>query len=136
MPTYRFPVRVYYEDTDFSGAVYHANYLRFMERARTELLRSLGVEQGGAISAGPGTAFGLVVRSVNVEYLKPARMDDMLVIETTPAVLLAASFELDQRVLRGDELIVVSRVRIACVIDGRAARLPAYVRAALVSGGA
>ncbi len=133
---HRFAVRVYYEDTDFSGAVYHANYLRFMERARTEMLRALGVEQGEAISAAPGRAFGLVVRAFNLEFFRPARMDDYLTVETWPDVLRGASFELKQRVLRGETILVEAKVRIACVIGGRAARLPAHLLDALQRGGA
>ena len=126
MPPHIFPVRVYYEDTDFSGAVYHAGYLRFMERGRTEMLRALGVEQGATLAK-----FGFVVRAVTIEFLKPARMDDMLSIETTPVDVGGASMELAQRVLRGDEVLATARVRVGCVAGGRAARMPAEVRARL-----
>ena len=126
MPPHLFPVRVYYEDTDFSGAVYHASYLRFMERGRTEMLRALGVEQGAAL----GT-FGFVVRAMNIEFLRPARMDDLLAIETTPVEVGGASMELAQRALRGEEVLVTARVRVGCVANGRAARMPAEVRARL-----
>ena len=129
-----FSVRVYYEDTDFSGAVYHANYLRFMERARTELLRSLGVEQGAILAGAPGDAFGFVVRSISIDFLKPARMDDLLTIETDPHEIGAASFELTQRVLRGEDLLAAARVRVACVIAGRAGRIPRPVRDKLLAG--
>ena len=127
MPPHILQVRVYYEDTDFSGAVYHASYLRFMERGRTELLRALGVDQGAALSR-----FGFVVRAINIEFLKPARMDDMLAIETTPVEVGGASMELAQRVLRGEEVLATARVRVGCVANGRAARMPADVRARLV----
>lgn len=123
------PIRVYYEDTDFSGVVYHASYLRFMERGRTELLRDLGIDQQTAFSGEQGQApFGFAVRGMSIEFLKAARMDDMLTIETTLAQLGGASLELGQRVLRGQEVLVIAQVRIACVSQGRAARVPAFVR--------
>ena len=123
-----FPVRVYYEDTDFSGAVYHANYLRFMERGRTELLRSLGVHQGQSLGASQGEAFGFVVRRMEIDFLKPARMDDELIVETTPMKVGGASIDLNQRVLRDGEVLVTAQVRVGCVVGGRAGRLPAEVR--------
>ncbi len=123
-----FPIRVYYEDTDFSGAVYHANYLRFMERGRTELLRSLGVHQGQALAGDSHESFGFVVRRMEIDFLKPARMDDELVVETTPTKVGGASIDLAQRVLRGDEVLATAQVRVGCVVGGRAGRLPADVR--------
>src|SRR5882762_9451392 len=93
-------VRVYYEDTDFTGIVYHANYLRFMERGRTNYLRLLGADHGAlfaeAQTQAPGFAF--VVRSMDIEFLKPARMDDVLDVETTPQEVKGASIMLCQRV--------------------------------------
>jgi acyl-CoA thioester hydrolase len=123
-----FPVRVYYEDTDFSGVVYHASYLRFMERGRTEMLRGLDVHQGEIHTGDPAARFGFAVRAMTIEFLKPARMDDLLAIETSPVAIKGASLELDQRILRGDDLLVTARVRIACVADGRPARIPAGIR--------
>ncbi len=125
-------LRVYYEDTDFSGAVYHASYLRFMERARTEFLRTRGVEKGAAFVSGGADKFGFVVRSMQIDWLKPARMDDLLTVETHLEKLGGATLDLGQRVLRGEELLVSAQVRVACAIDGRAARLPADLRAKLV----
>jgi len=117
------PVRVYYEDTDFSGIVYHANYLRFMERGRTNYLRLLGADHAAlfaqAQTQAPGLAF--VVRSMQIEFLKPARMDDMLEVETAPVEVKGASIMLLQRVLRGDETLVEARVRVACVSPSRCA---------------
>ena len=127
----RFEVRVYYEDTDFSGVVYHASYLRFMERGRTELLRSLGLSQGEIMAGRAGEVFGFAVRAMNVEFLKPARMDDLLTIETKARAIGGASMELDQRVLRGEEVLITAEVRIACVANGRPARIPKAVREAL-----
>ncbi len=131
MRPHLFSVRVYYEDTDFSGAVYHANYARFMERGRTEMLRALGVEQGAAMA---GEAFGFVVRSIGIEFLKPARMDDLLTVETTPVEIGGATMTLDQRVSRGGEILATARVRVACVVRGKAGRMPREVREKLARG--
>ena len=127
----RFEVRVYYEDTDFSGVVYHASYLRFMERGRTELLRALGFSQGEIMAGKAGEVFGFAVRAMSVEFLKPARMDDLLTIETRADAIGGASMDLDQRVLRGDEVLITAKVRIACVANGKPARIPKAVREAL-----
>ena len=124
MKPHRFSVRVYYEDTDFSGVVYHASYLRFMERGRTEMLRALGIEQAGL-------GFGFAVRAMQIDYLKPARMDDELTIETTTRNIGGATLDLDQRVLRGEEVLVTASVRIACIADSRPARIPKDIRAKL-----
>ena len=97
-------VRVYYEDTDFSGVVYHASYLRFMERGRTELIRALGVEQRELFDG--ETALGFAVRHIAIDFLKPAMMDDLLTIETVTVAARGATMDLVQRVLRGDEVLV------------------------------
>jgi len=127
------PVRVYYEDTDFSGVVYHANYLRFMERGRTNFLRLLGADQRGlfeeAAKEAPGFAF--VVRSMTLEFMKPARMDDMLVVATAPAEVKGASITLHQAVTRGDDLLVEAQVRVAFVSGGRARPIPKALRLAM-----
>jgi acyl-CoA thioester hydrolase len=130
---FRFPVRVYYEDTDFSGAVYHAAYLKFMERCRTEMLRARGIDQGRVLAGNDGPVFGFVVRAMAIEFLKPARMDDLLQIEAVSRKIGAASLDLHQRVLRGDEVLVTADVRIGCVVNGRAGRIPADVRAKLMA---
>ena len=126
---HRLTIRVYYEDTDFSGVVYHASYLRFMERGRTELLRDLGIHQQ-AIHSGDTDhkPFAFVVRGMNIEFLKAAKMDDVLVVETSAKEVKGASAILAQRVLRGDEVLVTADVRVAAIADGKAARLPAEVR--------
>ena len=126
-----FQVRVYYEDTDFSGVVYHASYLRFMERGRTEMLRARGLSQGEIMAGNAGEVFGFAVRSMTIEFLKPARMDDLLTIESTPRAIGGATLELDQRVLRGQEVLITASVRVACVAQGRPARIPKAVREAL-----
>jgi len=129
-------VRVYYEDTDFSGIVYHANYLRFMERGRTNYLRLLGADQHAlfaeAEAEAPGFAF--VVRSMTLEFLKPARMDDVLTVTTVPDEVKGASITLKQQVARGDELLVEAQVRVAFVSDGRARPIPKALRAAMSGG--
>jgi acyl-CoA thioester hydrolase len=110
------PVRVYYEDTDAAGMVYYANYLKFMERARTEWLRVLGFQQSRMIEA-QGVAF--VARSAAVEYLKSAHLDDLLEIDTRVASVARAQLVFDQRVMRGTETLATGLVRIACVDPSR-----------------
>ena len=122
-------LRVYYEDTDFSGFVYHASYLRFMERGRTELLRGLAGDQSDLHREADGLVF--VVRRMSLDYLKPARMDDALTVMTATRELRGASMHLDQEVRRGDEVLVRAEVVVACVRDGRAVRLPEALRRTL-----
>lgn len=126
-------VRVYYEDTDFTGIVYHANYLRFMERGRTNYLRLLGADQHAlfaeAQAEAPGFAF--VVRAMQLDYLKPARMDDVLEVITLPQEVKGASITLDQEVRRGDEVLVTARVKVAFVSGGRARPIPKALRVAM-----
>ena len=130
---HRMQVRVYYEDTDFSGIVYHANYLRFMERGRTNYLRLLGADQRAlfaeAESEAPGFAF--VVRSMTLEFLKPSRMDDLLEIVTRPLDVKGASITLAQEVRRGDELLLEAKVKVAFVSGGRARPIPKALRIAM-----
>jgi len=126
-------VRVYYEDTDFTGIVYHANYLRYMERGRTNHLRLLGADHRALFEETaketPGYAF--VVRSMKIEYLKPARMDDVLDVITEPEEVKGASITLRQRVMRGEELLVEAHVRVAFISDGRARPIPRPLRTAM-----
>ena len=123
-------VRVYYEDTDFSGIVYHANYLRFMERGRTNHLRLMGAEQHALFAEAeqetPGFAF--VVRSMQIDYLRPARMDDVLDIVTWPIVVKGASITLAQEVRRGEEVLVKAQVRVAFISQGKAQPIPRALR--------
>jgi acyl-CoA thioester hydrolase len=127
------PVRVYYEDTDFSGIVYHANYLRFMERGRTNYLRLLGHDHRALFEEtereAPGFAF--VVRSMRIEFLMPARMDDVLEIWTEPEEVKGASITLKQQVRRGDDLLIEAHVRVAFVSGGRARPIPKPLRLAM-----
>lgn len=124
---HRLSVRVYYEDTDFSGLVYHASHLRFMERGRTELLRDLGIFQR-ALLEGSGGGLFFVVRAMTIDFRKPALMDDLLTVETKVEAVAGASVDLAQRVLREDEALVTAIVKVAAVEGGRARRLPPEVR--------
>ncbi|HKE44646.1 MAG TPA: tol-pal system-associated acyl-CoA thioesterase [Steroidobacteraceae bacterium] len=115
MSTFTFPVRVYWEDTDAGGIVYYANYLKFMERARTELLRSFGIHQN-QLAQEQGVMFAIV--SVNIDYLLPARLDDLLQITCTIMAEGRASFAFSQDVYRervGGELLTRARTRAACL---------------------
>lgn len=125
---HRFSVRVYYEDTDFSGIVYHAAYLNFFERARTEFLRSLGVHHSELIR--DGIAFA--VRSMAIEFDAAARIDDLLEVETRVESLTPARLQLDQSIVR--EGVVVTRARVLVVAinaAGRPVRMPRAILAAL-----
>ena len=122
-----FPIRVYYEDTDFSGVVYHASYLRFMERGRSEFLRAAGAPHQTMLAAEAPLFWA--VRRISVDFMKPARVDDALAVLTTAKELAGARLRLDQAVCRGDEILVRAEVEV-CVItfDGRARRVPETVR--------
>jgi acyl-CoA thioester hydrolase len=122
-------VRVYYEDTDFSQAVYHASYLRFLERGRTEMIRSVGVQQSALHANGEGLIFA--VRRITIDYLKPARMDDLLTVTTEPREVRGASILIRQEIHRVDEVIVTADVTVAAIKAGRAARIPDALRRAL-----
>jgi acyl-CoA thioester hydrolase len=124
-------VRVYYEDTDFSGFVYHASYLRFLERGRTEFLRALGIKHSDLFANGGRGGLHFVVRAMAVDYLKPALMDDMLSIETDLCAVGGASIEMMQKIRRGTEVLLAAKVRIAVVPHGRARRIPAEMLAKL-----
>ncbi len=124
------PLRVYYEDTDFSGNVYHANYLKFCERARSDFLRVAGIDQYALFGAGEPIMF--VVRRMVCDFLRPARFDDLLSVETKGGDMAGARFELSQRVLRGAEVLFTAEVTVA-LIDGRGRpkRVPADIFTAL-----
>jgi acyl-CoA thioester hydrolase len=127
------PVRVYYEDTDFSGVVYHASYLRFMERGRTNYLRLIGAEHVALFAAAQNEApgFAFVVRSMQIEFRTPARMDDLLTVVTAPEEVKGASIRLRQQVMRGEAVLVEAQVRVACVSGGRARPIPKPLRVAM-----
>jgi len=121
-------VRVYYEDTDFSGIVYHANYLRFLERGRTESLRAIGANQSVMLAAG-GLFFA--VRRMTIDWKLPALMDDVLTIETRTREMRGASMIIDQRILRDGVEILTAEVRVAAIVGGRPARIPDEIRTLL-----
>ncbi|WP_010139884.1 tol-pal system-associated acyl-CoA thioesterase [Oceanicola sp. S124] len=121
-----FDLRVYYEDTDLAGIVYYANYLRFIERARSEWVRDLGIDQRQMKDA-TGAVFA--VRRIEADYLRPARFDDLLRVETSLGKVSPARLELQQVVLRGEERLFVAQVTLVA-LDGQGAptRLPAVIR--------
>ncbi len=120
------PLRVYYEDTDTTGAVYYANYLRFAERGRTEFLRALDVDHGRLLA---DDHVHFVVRSCLADYRRPARLDDQIEVRTRLSELRRASVRMEQNVTRAGEPLVRLDVHLACVRrDGRPARLPAHLR--------
>ena len=134
------PIRVYFEDTDFSGLVYHASYVRWCERGRSDFLRLLGSDHralmdgapvaGGQLKAQEPAAF--VVRRLNLEYLRPARIDEVLEVTTRVKALTAATLVLDQRVSRGADLLCTAEVTVVLVSQGgRVLRLSRALRGAL-----
>lgn len=119
---HRFPVRVYFEDTDLSGVVYHANYLRYMERARSDMLRLAGIDQRAVHEAGEGA---YAVSSLAIRYRRPARLDDALVVVTRLTQVRAASVDIHQRVMRGAEILSDADVTAALVgTSGKPKRQP------------
>lgn len=125
------PLRVYYEDTDAAGIVYYANYLKFAERGRTEMMRTLGFAHSGIVAE---TGIVFTVRRLSADYRLPARLDDLLNVETRIVEIAGATLLLDQRVCRDGAVLVALDVLVACVgRDGRPRRVPAGLRAALAS---
>ena len=119
---HRFPVRVYFEDTDLSGVVYHANYLRYMERARSDMLRLAGIDQRAVQEAGEGA---YAVSSLAIRYRRPARLDDALIVVTRLIQVRAASVDIHQRVMLGAELLTEAEVTAALVgVSGKPKRQP------------
>lgn len=125
---HHFPVRIYYEDTDVSGIVYHANYLRFMERGRSDMLRVIGIDQRAAIESGQGV---YAVADIAIRYLRPARLDDDLIVKSSVTRLKNASCTIHQAIWRGDEQLIRADVTAAFItLDGRPQRQPAAWMAA------
>jgi len=126
-------VRVYFEDTDAGRIVYHANYLRFMERGRTNFLRLLGTHQRGLIEEAQDEApgFAFVVRSMQIDFFKPAFLDDALDIVTKTQEVKGASITLLQQCMRREELLVEASVRVAFISGGKAQRIPKALRLAM-----
>lgn len=126
--THLFAVRAYYEDTDLSGIVYHANYLRWFERARSDLVRMLGIDQRAAVEAGEGA---YAVADLHIRYAAPAKLDDDIVIESRCTEMGAASVRIVQRAMRGEQLVAEQTVRVGFISpEGRPRRQPAEWRAA------
>ncbi len=126
---HEFHTRVYYEDTDLAGIVYYANYLKFIERARSTMVREAGIDQT-AMKANDGLVFA--VRHVDATYLKPAKLDDELRIATKLQQLSGAKLLFEQDVFRGDEMLFSSKITVICMnAAGRVIRLPAEIRAQL-----
>ncbi len=131
MIPHTFSLRVYYEDTDLAGIVYYANYLKFIERARSEYLRDLGVDQV-ALRAGLGVVFA--VRRIAADYLNPARYDDLLVVLTRPLTISGARVDLGQDITRDGTRVFAAKVTVVALrANGRPTRIPADVRR-LMSG--
>ena len=119
---HRFPIRVYFEDTDLSGIVYHANYLRYMERARSDMLRLAGIDQRAHQESGGGA---YAVTALNIRYRAPAKLDDALVVLTILRQIRAASVDIQQRVMRGNTILTEADVTAALVgASGRPMRQP------------
>ena len=126
--SHAFALRVYYEDTDLAGIVYYANYLKFIERARTEWVRGLGVDQRALKAAG----LVFAVRRVEADYLRPARFDDELVVQTVVTSVTGARIVLQQDITRGPERLFAAQVVLVCLLDsGQPARLPPELRRVL-----
>lgn len=130
--------RVYYEDTDFSGFVYHARYLHFFERGRTDYIRLLGVSQGALhAKTDPAEAVAFVVRRMEIDFRSPARMDDVLTISTRPTEVRGARMQLAQTISRDDEVLAAAVVTVAVINGlGRARRLPEALMQRFVGGAA
>ncbi len=126
------PIRIYYEDTDFSGVVYHASYLRFMERGRTECLRLTGIGHKELLEGETPLAFA--VRRMTIGFARPAIIDDVLDVQTCFTAARGARIEVQQKILRNGEVLVSAEIQIACIdLNGRPKRLPAALNTLLVS---
>jgi len=132
--TFTLPIRIYYEDTDFSGVVYHAAYLKFFERGRTEALRACGVHHSEMLSRDEPLAFA--VRKMTTEWISPARIDDLLEVRTAFVSFKGARMLLAQEIFRDETLLARADVEAACMsLSGRPRRLPADIAERLSAGG-
>lgn len=128
------PIRVYWEDTDAGGIVYHASHVRFFERGRTELLRAMGVHQSATADRSADDALLFTVRRMEIDYLKPAFLDDLLAVETSVQDLGGSRVTLLQRLTRGEDLVAEAVVTVVAVGgNGRPKRLPPDLRARFVA---
>ena len=126
---HRLPVRIYWEDTDGSGIVYHARFLHFAERARTEVLRRLGIQQQDMLQ---DTGISFVLRRLTADYRAPARLDDLLEVRTRATRLSAVTLEMEQEIWRDRQCLTVIAVQLVCINRaGRPVRLPAAVKSAI-----
>ena len=124
------PLRVYYEDTDAAGIVYYANYLKFAERGRTEMMRDLGFAHSAIVEE---TGIVFTVRRCSIDYRAPARLDDALTVDTRVVEIGGATLLLDQQIRRDEDILVQIDMLVACVgRDGRPRRVPAGLRGALI----
>ncbi len=129
------PLRIYYEDTDAAGIVYHANYLKFMERGRSDMLRKLGIDQAEMLKFIEPDDIRFVVIRTEVDYIKPARLDDEVTVHSKVARLGRASLVMDQEIHRSDEILARGRVRVAALNEeGNPARLPKKITGKLSEG--
>lgn len=125
---HRLDVRVYFEDTDFSGVVYHARYLHFLERGRSDFLRLKGIGHRELMSGDFGAPMAFAVRRMEIDFLRPARIDDVLTVATRTRQLGGARILLDQQILRGEELLIEANVKVAVISpEGKPMRMPARV---------
>lgn len=124
------PIRIYYEDTDFSGVVYHASYLRFMERGRTEYLRERGL---GQLQMSKSEGIMFVVKRLEADYCSPALMDDEIIVKTAICEMRGASFVMDQQILRGNDCLVKAKVTVAGLLNRRPVRLSDSLKVCLQS---
>lgn len=127
--THFLPVRVYYEDTDFTGIVYHGSYVRFFERGRSDMLRMIGIHHAELRDCGPdGRSLAFAVRGMSLDFQKPATIDDVLTVRTRLERYKGARIELDQEIWRGEEKLVGAKVSVAVITsEGRPTRLPAQM---------
>lgn len=125
------PLRIYYEDTDFSGFVYHARYLHFFERGRTEMLRDLGYDQR-AMFANPEGPEAFVVRRMDIEFIRPAVMDDLVEVRSQTLKVQGATMQISQKLYRGEDLLCAAGVQVAYLVGGKPRRMPEGLRALFV----
>lgn len=127
---HQLPVRIYYEDTDFTGVVYHANYLRYFERGRSDFFRLVGVSHSSLLEQPAPSAF--TITRITVDFKRAARIDDALLVRTTYDAMKGPRLFISQRITRAEELIATADVEAACIdLSGRAIRPPATLKAAL-----
>ncbi len=128
------PVRVYYEDTDFSGVVYHASYIRFLERGRTDYLRLSGIGHDALAKGAHGEPLAFAVRRLTADYLKPARIDDLVEVETRTEAITGTRIQLAQAIRRDDTLLVRAEITVVMIgPDGGLRRIPKAVAARLAT---